>query len=622
MTERNSYINIKEKEQLKKSALPIGTVLHNGHREYKVVKILGAGGFGITYKVSSVVMVDNVPITTFFALKEYFLKGCYREGKASDVLCPPTMQNDVEMGRKDFLTEARRLNRLSGKSHNIVRVNESFEENGTAYYVMEYLDGGDLQTLAERRGMPEKQAVALMLPIARAVSVVHEERILHLDIKPDNIVMKTDMDDGSSYPVLIDFGIAKHFDNKGRPTSHLLAKGASDGYAPVEQYTEISGFTPEMDVYAIGATLLFLLTGKRPVKSFDVTPAVIDECLPEGVSDKTRKAIKAAMSRFRDERTPDVLSFIRSLGDYSGEEDNGIKTESFKAGRNKKSAFRHLRFCLPVGGLISGFRNILYKVSTAIVHAVLKFWKPLLSVCACVALIYAVMFVADSVQAPVSSKPSSSDSLVAEENYVDSMAADIESDEETTDSRMATGENVKESNDEVFSRAVKDKDYSALVNLAKVGYAKAYYPTANYYYSKKDNANAKMYAQKAVKAGVDSKAAQALLAKIEDNTSKENTAFKEDVAKESTSKEETRHPQSSSTKSMAERLKEALQKGKNGWMDIISLSMQGYAPAYFHCAKIQLQANNTPAAKEYLQRSIEAGVNVKQSKELLELLDN
>lgn len=131
-----------------------------------------------------------------------------------------------------------------------------------------------------------------------------------------------------------------------------------------------------------------------------------------------------------------------------------------------------------------------------------------------------------------------------------------------------------------------------------------------------------MYAQKAVKAGVDSKAAQALLAKIEDNTSKENTAFKEDVAKESTSKEETRHPQSSSTKSMAERLKEALQKGKNGWMDIISLSIQGYAPAYFHCAKIQLQANNTPAAKEYLQRSIEAGVNIKQSKELLELLDN
>lgn len=619
MTERNSYI--KEKELLKKSALPIGTVLHNGHREYKVVKILGAGGFGITYKVSSVVMVDNVPITTFFALKEYFLKGCYRKGKASDVLCPPTMQNDVEMGRKDFLTEARRLNRLSGKSRNIVRVNESFEENGTAYYVMEYLDGGDLQTLAEHRGIPEKQAVALMLPIARAVSVVHEERILHLDIKPDNVVMKTDMDDGSSYPVLIDFGIAKHFDSKGRPTSHLLAKGASDGYAPIEQYTEISGFAPEMDVYAIGATLLFLLTGKRPVKSFDITPAVIDECLPESVSEKTRNAIKAAMSRFRDERAPDVLSFIRSLDDYSGKEDNGIKTESFKAGRNRNSAFRSLRFHLPLGKFMSALKSILYKVSTAVVHTSLKLWKPLLSVCACAALVYAIVLGYNSIQKSPAPKMLSADSLSSETEYhVDSVAEDIEVDGNTASEQMAADGN--DSNDEIFNHAVKNKDYSALVSLAKAGYAKAYYPTANYYFSKKDNANAKVYAQKAVKAGVDSKAAQTLLAKIESNTTKENSVPKEDAAKENTSKEETAHPQSSGTKSQAERLREALKKGINGSMDITSLALQGYAPAYFHYAKLQIQAGNTSAAKEYLQRSIEAGVNVKQSKELLELLDN
>jgi serine/threonine protein kinase len=302
-----------DKQQIYDTALPIGTELREGETPYTIDEVLGAGGFGITYRVSAVIMVHNVPIRTNFAVKEFFMKGGERAADGKTVRYTATMRQTAEECKNDFLVEARRLNRLSGKSRNIVRVNEAFEENNTAYYVMQFLDGGEISGHIERDGvMTEAQAIAAIRPIAEAVEIIHREHLLHLDIKPDNIVLMT-APDRSQYPVLIDFGIAKHFTNAGKPTSTHSAKGASDGYAPIEQYSSIDRFAPEIDVYALGATLFTFLTGKIPKKAFDITESEIDAALPQNLSKRTRMAIINAMKKLSEYRTPDVRAFLNSL---------------------------------------------------------------------------------------------------------------------------------------------------------------------------------------------------------------------------------------------------------------------------------------------------------------------
>ncbi len=295
-------------------ALPVGTILKSKQLSYQVVEVLGAGGFGITYKVRSTIMVNNVPITTFFAIKEHFMRGCYRGEDKCSVMCVPTMKKEVDESRNDFIVEAKRLNKLSGLSMNIVRVNEVFEYFGTAYYVMQYLDGGELASHVTCDGaMSEAKALSIIRPIAEAVKLIHAEHLLHLDIKPDNIVLMTSPADGTQYPVLIDFGIAKHFSSTGKPTSLHIAKGASDGYAPMEQYSSIDEFSPQLDVYALGATLLFLLTGQQPRKAFDIRTNDILDVLPPGVSKRTRNAITSAMQPMKENRPKSIQAFLDLL---------------------------------------------------------------------------------------------------------------------------------------------------------------------------------------------------------------------------------------------------------------------------------------------------------------------
>lgn len=310
--------HLEEKEQMLQCALPIkGTTLRSKTREYSLVKVLGAGGFGITYLVSSEIMIGSIPQKLHFVIKEHFLKGCYRAANGKDVLCAPTLKKEFEQSKRDFVVEAERLNKLGSISPNIVKVNEHFEANGTAYYVMEYLDGGDLLHLVPKNvGLGEARALSIITPIAKAVAHLHAEGLLHLDIKPDNIVMKKDNTTGSLTPVLIDFGIAKHFDKKGNPTSKLVAKGASEGYAPMEQYTDITRFAPEIDVYALGATLFYCLTGENPPKAFDITSiSEITSKIPNAVGQKVRNAIAKAMQRNGFDRTPNMKAFLADIED-------------------------------------------------------------------------------------------------------------------------------------------------------------------------------------------------------------------------------------------------------------------------------------------------------------------
>ena len=325
-------------------ALPVGTVIKGKNQQYRIESVLGQGGFGITYRVASTLRVGTIEVEAIFALKEHFIKGhCHRAANGLVVEYGREAAELVEKSRHDFQTEAERLTLVCEGCENIVKVSEVIEQNNTVYYVMEYLDGGDLRSLVKQRGTPlsEAETISIVIPIAKAIGFIHQHNLLHLDIKPDNIVMRRGIKGGADVPVLIDFGIAKHFDKKGTPTSQINAKGATLGYSPIEQYDMISHFAPEIDVYALAATTFYLLTATDPDSAFNLKAELISQKLPDNLSDRTRQAVIQGMAKLSENRTPSPQAFIKNLRErYSlpinyvlrGQESNyriiGVKGES------------------------------------------------------------------------------------------------------------------------------------------------------------------------------------------------------------------------------------------------------------------------------------------------------
>ena len=314
--------------------LPIGTVITgdvmpdgNGqHYQYHIESVLGQGGFGITYKVWSIVKNGRISTKVQFAIKEHFVKGrCHRGSNGVTVEYSREAAEDVEDSLKDFIKEGRLLQsicqvkdpsdpRNAGYQH-IVPVNEVIEVNNTAYFVMQFLDGGSLRdmVLESGAGMDEAKALSLMVPVCQAVNYIHSHGILHMDIKPENIVMRRNLETTQEEPVLIDFGVSLHFDKKGSLTTTHTSFGRTEGFSPMEQYGDISSFQPKIDVYALGATMFYLLSGKTPPSAFNVTQDFLEKNLPESVSERTRKAVLHAMSRDAHERTSSAKAFISEL---------------------------------------------------------------------------------------------------------------------------------------------------------------------------------------------------------------------------------------------------------------------------------------------------------------------
>ena len=278
-----------------------GKELQNG--KYRIIDVLGQGGFGITY------LALQVKLNRKVAIKEFFMKEhCNRDENSSFVSVPSVGSWElVERFKQKFLKEAGLI--ASFDNANIIRIHDVFEENGTAYYVMEYLEGKSLKALVDESGaLPEDVAVKYIRQVAGALKEVHENNLLHLDVKPANIML-----DKKGNAVLIDFGISKHYDEAGHQTSSA-GVGISEGYAPIEQYEAgaLKTFTPVTDIYALGATLFFLLTGTRPPKA----SYVYDEGLPpmpETLSATVRKAVESAMQPRRKERPQSVKEFIALL---------------------------------------------------------------------------------------------------------------------------------------------------------------------------------------------------------------------------------------------------------------------------------------------------------------------
>ena len=224
------------------NALPAGYAL----QEYRIEKVLGVGGFGLTY----LALDSNLNLRV--ALKEY-LPDDVAARAADNSIGPrsPAAADTFGWGKRRFLDESRTV--ASFRHPNIVRVMRFFEANGTAYMVMEFVEGAALTDwMKTRRPLPEAQAASLIGPLLDGLQVVHKAGFLHRDVKPGNIYVR---EDGS--PVLLDFGSA-------RQRSSDLTTIVSPGFAPFEQYHERGNQGPWSDLYALGGVLYWMVTGNRP----------------------------------------------------------------------------------------------------------------------------------------------------------------------------------------------------------------------------------------------------------------------------------------------------------------------------------------------------------------------
>ncbi len=284
--------------------LAIGTLLHGG--TYRIEKVLGQGSFGITY------LAECTNSNRKVAIKEFFMKELNSRGDDGSI----TGMTDGSLSQRYCVKFQKEAINLSLLDHpNIVHVAGSFSENGTFYYVMEYIEGQNLNDYVKFHHVDEAEAVSIIGYVADALIYMHEEKhMLHLDLKPSNVMCRN----GDGHIFLIDFGLSKHFSEDGQPeTSTTIGLGTA-GYAPIEQGNRAKSgeFRPTIDVYALGATLYKLLTQETPP---DASTLVSDGKLIEnnlrikGVSEHLIGVVTASMKPIVYERIQAVRNFKQIL---------------------------------------------------------------------------------------------------------------------------------------------------------------------------------------------------------------------------------------------------------------------------------------------------------------------
>lgn len=285
-----------------------GTVIHGTHNDYRIERVLGQGSFGITY-VANVRLkgrLGAIESTATVAIKEFFLRDVSsRNGLRVFSVSDSTLCSDY---RRDFLREAQNLSRLD--NDHIVKVLETIEENDTVYYVMEYLSGGNLdQHILSHGKLSCREALDIAIQIGEALKCMHAQHMLHLDLKPLNVMRGED-----GHIVLIDFGLSKCFGADGQPESSTRIGQGTTGYAPIEQHSfkKADGFMPTLDIYALGATLFKMLTGSVPPEASVVLNEglPVDELSSAGVPPAIIALVERAMQPLRRMRHQTVDEFV------------------------------------------------------------------------------------------------------------------------------------------------------------------------------------------------------------------------------------------------------------------------------------------------------------------------
>jgi len=302
--------------------------LKEGHRlhndKYQLLNVLGEGGFSLTYrgawKTEIQGSLGKIPTLVPICIKEYFFKDyCQRNQQTGFIETTGQTGTEIfEKNKEKIIKEARILSEIHHP--NVVNVLEVFKQNNTVYIVMEFISGDSLKQAVEQKGIfSEEKLKKIIYKIGQALDHIHSKNILHLDIKPSNILM-----DKRNNPKLIDFGISKRYDIADDQQTSTTLQAASKGYASIEQYDSegIQSFSPRPDIYSLGATMYFLLTGLVPTESIlrstkglqnprEINPAI---------SKKTEAVVLKAMALHAADRYETVLEMLLDLG-YNPETD-------------------------------------------------------------------------------------------------------------------------------------------------------------------------------------------------------------------------------------------------------------------------------------------------------------
>ena len=303
-----------------KKHLHQGATLQGG--KYRIEKTLGQGGFGITY------LAEQSQLNKKVAIKEFFIHDlCFRDDTES--VRTLTQTDMVDRYRKKFFKEARMI---AGFNHpGIVRVTDIFEENNTVYYVMDYLEGESLAEIIAKNGpLSESTALRYIKKVADALDYIHQSNVNHLDIKPANIMIRREDDE----PVIIDFGVSKQYDEQ-KDQATTTPPGVSNGYSPLEQYEAggVSTFSPQSDIYALGATLYKLLTGQTPPKASSMLNEGLPP-LPSHISPQVCLAIERAMQPRRNDRPASVRELMMMMTAGQEETQFDAPKERWEGSRN------------------------------------------------------------------------------------------------------------------------------------------------------------------------------------------------------------------------------------------------------------------------------------------------
>ena len=283
--------------------LPVGTLLQGG--KYRIDRYLSSGGFGNTYVATNLFFDECV------AIKEFFLKGISdRDGDSITVsVSIPSNRKQFDEQNEKFQKEAYRLRKL--KNNHIVAVHDLFKENGTAYYVMDYLDGESVSARLKRTQQPigEQEALHILRQVLDALEAVHEHGIFHLDIKPANIMV-----DKNGHATLIDFGASKQTKLEGGATTST-GLCYTPGYAPIEQMAQnLSQFGPWTDIYSLGASLYYMLTLHALPSPAELLEDDGVLQMDDSISESTQQLVRRMMTPVRTKR-PQSVAEVRQLMD-------------------------------------------------------------------------------------------------------------------------------------------------------------------------------------------------------------------------------------------------------------------------------------------------------------------
>lgn len=302
--------------------LKAGTILGG---KYIIGKALGEGGFGITY------IGYDLNLEIRLAIKEYFPSGFVsRDVTNSDTVTvfSGAGYENFEIGRSKFINEAKALARFENLP-GIVSVKDFFQENGTAYIVMEYVEGETLKAFLKRNGgktAPEN-IFAMMKPLMKSLAQVHKEGIIHRDISPDNIMIT-----GRSEVKLLDFGAARDISADGQKSLSIQLK---PGYAPEEQYRTHGKQGPWTDIYALCATMYRAITGIQPMEALErLQNDTLSSPSMMGVSINPyqEQALMQGMAVYADQRFPNMEALYNAIysvpNNSAREEDAGYGEKS------------------------------------------------------------------------------------------------------------------------------------------------------------------------------------------------------------------------------------------------------------------------------------------------------